>query len=111
MWKSATTEVLETRQNAVSQGAGDTAGTIQSRCEAVEIRCREHSSFVAKDWEGFGPCFGRIQFVVRHRFLGGESDLAYIKWLPPAEREDETNLFVIDPELPPPQLITSHSCR
>ncbi|KAI8496911.1 hypothetical protein Bbelb_255660 [Branchiostoma belcheri] len=79
VWKSVSHEVfdLETRQNAVSQGAGDTIGAIQTEYEVltvfrcpedrrqnitVEVRSREHSSFVAKDWGGFGPCFGRIKF-------------------------------------------------
>ncbi|XP_035675320.1 uncharacterized protein LOC118415047 [Branchiostoma floridae] len=72
------------------------------RCEAVEERSRQISSFVGKRLEGFGPSFGRILYFVRHRFLGVETDLAYIKWLPRAERDDDTNLFVIDSELPTP---------
>ncbi|KAI8489229.1 hypothetical protein Bbelb_329680 [Branchiostoma belcheri] len=75
-WKSPTPKVLETRQNTVSQVAGDTAGAIQSGCKAVEEKLWEHSSFVAKDWKGYGPCFGRIQFFGRHRFLGVDSDFA-----------------------------------
>ncbi|CAH1233375.1 Hypp707 [Branchiostoma lanceolatum] len=53
--------------------------------------------------EGFGQCFARVQFFVRHRFLVVEMAMTYVKWLPRAERDDDTNLFVIDTELPSPQ--------
>eukprot|EP00058_Branchiostoma_floridae_P018891 XP_002604380.1 hypothetical protein BRAFLDRAFT_73366 [Branchiostoma floridae] len=55
-----------------------------------------------KSLEGFRPSFGRIQYFVRHRFLGVETNLAHVKWLPRAECDDDTNLFVIDMELPTP---------
>ncbi|XP_078595052.1 uncharacterized protein LOC144872603 isoform X2 [Branchiostoma floridae x Branchiostoma japonicum] len=72
------------------------------RCEEVEERGRQRSSYVGKTMEGIGPCFGRIQYFIRHRFMGTVSDLAYVKWLPRAERDEETSLFVIDPKLPSP---------
>ncbi|XP_078673958.1 uncharacterized protein LOC144912495 [Branchiostoma floridae x Branchiostoma belcheri] len=72
------------------------------RCEEVEERSRQLSSFVGKTLEDMGPCFARIQHFIRHRFMGTVTDLAYVKWLPRAEREEETDLFVIDTDLPSP---------
>ncbi|CAH1248574.1 Hypp8259 [Branchiostoma lanceolatum] len=64
------------------------------RCEEVEEKSKQRSSFVGKDIheDGIGPCFARIQYFLRHRFMGNETDLAYLKWLSRAKRDEESNL-------------------